>query len=239
MSAGARVSTLEGDLQHFSVRDAAHHHRMIGERYAPLAARQMFESGRRTSPLRIALAQIGQLDLLRHLFATVLIPGAVAAEVAPEIPSLPSWVTATPLNENYRSEQHFTAGWIALRFLHEPSVALGHFARIAADGVTNPMTLARAYYWQGRAAEALGHERDASGHYEVAARYSTAYYGQLARARLGIESVALRPPPPSWMAAESRFSASARSFENTPSRAVSVAPASARVAPASQSSSSV
>jgi soluble lytic murein transglycosylase len=103
--------------------------------------------------------------------------------------------TATPINENYRSEQHFTAGWIALRFLREPSVALGHFARIAADGVTNPMTLARAYYWQGRAAEALGHERDARGFYEVAARYSTAYYGQLARARLGIESVALRPPP--------------------------------------------
>ncbi len=103
--------------------------------------------------------------------------------------------TATPISENHRSEQHFTAGWIALRFLHEPSVALGHFARIAADGVTNPMTLARAYYWQGRAAEALGHERDARGYYEVAARYSTAYYGQLARARLGIESVALRPAP--------------------------------------------
>jgi glycosyltransferase involved in cell wall biosynthesis len=56
MRAGARVETLAGDLQHFSVRDAAHHHRMIGERYAPLAARQMFESGRRTSPLQIALA---------------------------------------------------------------------------------------------------------------------------------------------------------------------------------------
>jgi glycosyltransferase involved in cell wall biosynthesis len=56
LRAGARVETLAGDLQHFSVRDAADHHRMIGERYAPLAARQMFESGRRTSPLRIALA---------------------------------------------------------------------------------------------------------------------------------------------------------------------------------------
>ena len=56
MRAGARVETLAGDLQHFSVRDAAHHHRMIGERYAPLAARQMFEAGRRTSPLQIALA---------------------------------------------------------------------------------------------------------------------------------------------------------------------------------------
>lgn len=56
MSAGARVETLAGDLQHFSVRDAAQHHRMIGERYAPLAARQMFEAGRRTTPLRVAAA---------------------------------------------------------------------------------------------------------------------------------------------------------------------------------------
>ena len=56
MDKGARVETLTGDLLHYSVRDAAHHHRMIGERYAPLAARQMFESGRRTTPLRIALA---------------------------------------------------------------------------------------------------------------------------------------------------------------------------------------
>ncbi len=56
MSGGARVEALRGDLLHYSVRDASHHHRMIGERYAPLAARQMFESGRRTSPLRIALA---------------------------------------------------------------------------------------------------------------------------------------------------------------------------------------
>ena len=56
MDEGARVSTLAGDLLHYSVRDASHHQRMIGERYAPLAARQMFEQGRRTSPLRIAAA---------------------------------------------------------------------------------------------------------------------------------------------------------------------------------------
>ncbi len=56
MQAGARVETLRGDLEHFSVRDASHHHRMIGERYAPLAALQMYEAGRRTTPLRLALA---------------------------------------------------------------------------------------------------------------------------------------------------------------------------------------
>ena len=102
---------------------------------------------------------------------------------------------AAPPNENYRSEQQFTAGWIALRFLREPAVALSHFARIAPDEVTNPITLARSYYWQGRAAEALGREREARTYYETAARYPTAYYGQLARARLGIERVALRGAP--------------------------------------------
>ncbi len=104
---------------------------------------------------------------------------------------------APPLNENYRTEQRFTAGWIALRFLHEPAVALGHFARIV-DGVTNPITLARAFYWQGRAAEALGRGPDARAYYQEAAKYPTAYYGQLARAKLGLDEVSLRtlPAPP-------------------------------------------
>jgi len=53
---GARIEELAGDILHYSVRDSAHHHQMIGERYAPLAARQMFEEGRRTSQLKIATA---------------------------------------------------------------------------------------------------------------------------------------------------------------------------------------
>lgn len=56
MRAGARVESMRGDILHYSVRDAAHHHDMIGTRYAPLAARQMYEAGRRTAPLRIGLA---------------------------------------------------------------------------------------------------------------------------------------------------------------------------------------
>jgi glycosyltransferase involved in cell wall biosynthesis len=54
MNEGARVETLTGDILHFPVRDASYHHRMIGERYAPLAARQMFEAGRHTSAFKIA-----------------------------------------------------------------------------------------------------------------------------------------------------------------------------------------
>ena len=101
---------------------------------------------------------------------------------------------AAPINENHRAEQQFTAGWIALRFLREPAVAQAHFARIA-EGITNPITLGRSYYWQGRAEEALGHGREARTYYEAAARYPTGYYGQLARARLGIGTVTLRNPP--------------------------------------------
>jgi soluble lytic murein transglycosylase len=117
---------------------------------------------------------------------------------------------APPLTENHRAEQQFTAGWIALRFLREPGIALAHFARIA-DGVVNPITLARSFYWQGRAAEALGHDHEARGHYEVAARYPTAYYGQLARARLNLDEVTLRElPQPS---PEHRTLEVARAFE--------------------------
>jgi glycosyltransferase involved in cell wall biosynthesis len=56
MVPGARIETLAGDLFHYTARDASYHHKMIGERYAPLAALRMFEQGRRTSPVRIASA---------------------------------------------------------------------------------------------------------------------------------------------------------------------------------------
>ncbi len=56
MAANSRVGKLNGDILHFSVEDISHHHRMIGSRYAPLAARQMFERGRRASVLKIFTA---------------------------------------------------------------------------------------------------------------------------------------------------------------------------------------
>src|SRR5262249_35535021 len=101
---------------------------------------------------------------------------------------------ATPTKDNYRAEHQFTAGWIALRFLQDPAVALGHFTKLA-QGISNPITLRRPGYWQGRTAEALGRTNEARAHYEAAARYSTAYYGQIARARLGYKEIVLRAPP--------------------------------------------
>jgi soluble lytic murein transglycosylase len=101
---------------------------------------------------------------------------------------------AQPAKENYRVEHEFTAGWIALRFLNESALAAQHFARIG-NGITNPIALARGAYWRGRAAEAMNRTQEAHGFYEHAARFSTAYYGQLARARLGLSELALAAPP--------------------------------------------
>jgi soluble lytic murein transglycosylase len=102
---------------------------------------------------------------------------------------------AAPSRENYRVEQQFTAGWIALRFLNDPATAQTHFTRIAQSGVSNPISLARARYWQGRAAEAMGRQQEAHAHYQAAAQYPTAYYGQIARAKLGMKELVLRSPP--------------------------------------------
>ena len=101
-----------------------------------------------------------------------------------------------PQKENLRAEHEFTAGWIALRFTQNPSAAIQHFARVG-HGTTNPITLARGEYWQGRAFEAAGRTAEARAHYQAAAQYPTAYYGQIARARLGMGELALRRPPDS------------------------------------------
>jgi peptidoglycan lytic transglycosylase len=58
------------------------------------------------------------------------------------------------------------------------------------------LSTSRAVCWRGRAAEAAGQLQDMRAQYETAARYPTAYYGQLARARLGLSDIALRPSPP-------------------------------------------
>ena len=102
--------------------------------------------------------------------------------------------SALPANPYYRAEFHFMAGWIALRYLSDPQTASKHFARID-EGATDPRILARAAYWHGRAAEAAGKSTEMRAEYEAAGRYLTAYYGQLARVRLGLGSIALRPPP--------------------------------------------
>jgi soluble lytic murein transglycosylase len=101
---------------------------------------------------------------------------------------------AEPTKENSRVERNFMAGWIALRFLDDPAAAATHFARIQ-EVSSHPTSQARSHYWLGRTAEALHRRDQARAEYQAAANSSAAYYGQLARARLGLAALALAPPP--------------------------------------------
>ena len=102
---------------------------------------------------------------------------------------------ALPASEYYRADFHFMCGWIALRYRNDPETARAHFAHID-DGSANPIVLARANYWRGRVAEAIGEKDAMRASYEAAARYPTAYYGQLARAKLGLDRIELLVPAP-------------------------------------------
>ncbi len=81
------------------------------------------------------------------------------------------------------SDAEFMAGWIALRFLNNPTTALAHFQRLNSNA-TAPITFARAAYWMGRATQALGQADAAQSWFARAATFGTTYYGQLAAARL-------------------------------------------------------
>ena len=91
-----------------------------------------------------------------------------------------------------RIEAEFHAGWIALRFLDDPATAAKHFAEAANIALT-PISVARAAYWQGRAAEAANTQEDAKRFYLRAADQPVTYYGQLALRKVGLP-IALREP---------------------------------------------
>ena len=81
------------------------------------------------------------------------------------------------------SESEFLAGWVALRCLKNPALALPHFQRLEA-GVGRPISKSRARYWQGRAWEAKGDTAKAIAAYRAAAQMPDTFYGQMALARV-------------------------------------------------------
>jgi soluble lytic murein transglycosylase len=99
------------------------------------------------------------------------------------------------------ADAEFTAGWIALRFFHDPPTAYSHFNRLYQAGKL-PLTLSRAAYWTGRAADALGQPDVALGWYEKAAVFTTTYYGQLAGAMPNVPPPAKPEPEPKASAQE-------------------------------------
>ena len=81
------------------------------------------------------------------------------------------------------ADGEFLSGWIALRFLNKPDIAIKHFQNLA-KGVTLPISVARGWYWSGRAEEARQHPTEAIAHYRKAAENAETFYGQLALARI-------------------------------------------------------
>ncbi len=103
------------------------------------------------------------------------------------------------------AEAEFFAGWIDLK-LHNPTEAAEHFARIQTAG-SSPITLSRALYWQGRAAEARGDNAAAANFYGQGAQYITAFYGQLSAEKAGRSTVTLASDPQPTAADRERFEA--------------------------------
>lgn len=89
----------------------------------------------------------------------------------------------SPGSSTEYSESQFLAGWIALRFLNQPSTALTHFHALA-KAVGRPISKARAYYWVGRAWEASGDTANAAIAYHTATAAPETFYGQLALAKI-------------------------------------------------------
>jgi soluble lytic murein transglycosylase len=107
-------------------------------------------------------------------------------------------IEAGRMNEAYRiaashrlteggdyAELEFLAGFIALRKLNDPMTARNHFQHLK-QGVSTPISLSRAHYWEGRAEEALGNAAAARLAYQAGAKHQTAYYGLLSAEKLGL-----------------------------------------------------
>ncbi|MGA0606943.1 lytic transglycosylase domain-containing protein [Phenylobacterium sp. VNQ135] len=91
------------------------------------------------------------------------------------------------------ADAEFYAGWIALSKLNDPAAAARHFANLEKIG-SSPITKGRAFYWQGRAAEARRENTAAEGFYAQGAQHVTTFYGQLSAEKLGLRLNVPRDP---------------------------------------------
>ena len=77
------------------------------------------------------------------------------------------------------AQAEWLAGWVLLEKKNSPSKAYKHFEGLY-NGVSYAISRARAAYWAGRAAEALGNGSLAASWYQKAAGFPATFYGQLA-----------------------------------------------------------
>ena len=89
------------------------------------------------------------------------------------------------------SDAEFLSGWIALRFLNKPKLAIEHFQKFA-EIVKTPMSISRGLYWLGRSYETSGNKAKAKDLYNQAAhQFGYTFYGQVATMELGLKKLIL------------------------------------------------
>lgn len=93
-------------------------------------------------------------------------------------------------------EAEWLSGWLALRFLHKPDLALSHFNKFMTVA-TKPLNISRGQYWLARTYEAKGQKEQANKFYNMASKYSHLFYGQLANIELKKNHIILPKKPES------------------------------------------
>lgn len=83
------------------------------------------------------------------------------------------------------ADLEWLAGYIALRQLKDPELALAHFKN-HRSAIASPISRGRAGYWIGRAHEAMGNADEAAASYADGAQFQTSFYGLLAAERGGL-----------------------------------------------------
>ncbi|WP_116085750.1 lytic transglycosylase domain-containing protein [Tropicimonas sp. IMCC34011] len=83
------------------------------------------------------------------------------------------------------ADLEWLSGFIALRFLNDPELAVYHFTRFDA-AVQTPISKGRGHYWLGRAYSAAGNEEAAQAAYEAGAEHQTSFYGLLSAEAAGL-----------------------------------------------------
>ncbi len=82
------------------------------------------------------------------------------------------------------ADSYWMSGWIALRHLEDPELAIEHFDK-QLHLVKMPISKSRAAYWLGRSYEAMHNDLESERYYKIAAQYPFTFYGLLAHEELG------------------------------------------------------
>ncbi len=100
-----------------------------------------------------------------------------------------------PESVNPAKEQAFFAGWVALRKLAKPKLALEHFKRMRKL-VDGPLSSSKAEFWLGRTYMALGEKETAREHYQKGSAYRDTFHGQLSRQAYAPDDSTMELPLP-------------------------------------------